>query len=242
MTRITVVLLSCLLGMPLAAQQNFASISFGTSIPLGPYSSTGDLKNGGYAKTGGAIKFDAGYFPLDYLGIGATFSFGSNYAIRDSLLKDMITHVEEKADSQISIPPDAKIRYGTGFWNNINLFIGPNLSFRATQRLYFDLRLLGGLSIIRPPDQELYISFEDTEIFSLVSSNKVGLGFTGGAGIRLKLNENLALRLAADYSHSNAKFDYDFELFHGVATGIPVISTDFPLQTVEILAGLAYSF
>ena len=81
--------------MELIAQQNFASISFGASIPQGDYAATGDLSSNGYANTGGAIKFDAGYFPVSYFGIGGSFSFGSNYATRDSLLNDVITYIEE---------------------------------------------------------------------------------------------------------------------------------------------------
>ena len=61
--------------LPVFAQQNFASISFGASIPLGDYAATSDIATSGYANTGGAIKFDAGYFPGSYLGIGGAFSF-----------------------------------------------------------------------------------------------------------------------------------------------------------------------
>ncbi len=62
-------------GLPAYAQQNFASISFGASIPLDDYAETGDLASNGYARTGGAIKFDAAYFPGSYLGIGGSFGF-----------------------------------------------------------------------------------------------------------------------------------------------------------------------
>ncbi len=43
--------------MQLIGQQNFASISFGATIPQGNYAATGDLSSNGYANTGGAIKF-----------------------------------------------------------------------------------------------------------------------------------------------------------------------------------------
>ncbi len=66
--------------MQLIGQQNFASISFGATLPQGNYGATGDLSSNGYAKTGGAIKFDAAYFPGSYFGIGGSFSFGSNYS------------------------------------------------------------------------------------------------------------------------------------------------------------------
>lgn len=231
-----------LLSLQILAQENFASISFGVSLPLGDYGNTGDLGSNGYARTGGVIKFDAGYFPVSYLGIGGSFSFGSNYAIRDSLLQDMIAYVEENAILVSDIPEDADILYGSGFWNYINLFLGPHFSARVSQKLYFDVRILGGLSIIRPPDQELSIAYDGTEIFSYVSNNKLSFGFTGGGGMRYMLNDRIALKLGADYIHSRSRFDFTFDLFRGVAENIPSVQSDFVVQTVELSAGLAYSF
>lgn len=235
-------ILAGLLAYPLRAQQSFASISFGAVLPQGNYASTEGLDDSGYARTGGAIKFDAAYFPVSYVGIGGSFSFGSNFAHRDSLLEDMMLYVEQNASSIIDIPEDADILYGSGFWNYINLFVGPNFSFRPAQRLYFDFRALAGGTILRAPDQELRINFDGTEIYSRTSRNKLSFGFTAGASMRFKLNSSIALRLAADYFQSRAKFEYTFDLLQGVAEDIPPITADFPVRTIEITAGLAYSF
>ena len=223
-------------------QQNFASISFGVSIPQGDYGLADDLGSNGYARTGGAIKFDAAYFPISYIGIGGSFSFGSNYAIRDSLLNHMTSYIENNASSIIDIPDDAEIRYGSGFWNYINLFLGPHFSIRASPRFYIDFRGLAGISILRPPDQELSILFTGTEIYSRSSKNKLSFGFSAGGGLRYKLNNKLSLILAADFFQSRARFDYAFNLFQGIAENIPVIESNFLIRTVELTAGLAYSF
>jgi hypothetical protein len=231
-----------LAAIPTRAQQSYASISFGACFPQGPYASMGDLRNNGYAGTGGAIKFDAAYFPVSYVGIGGTFSFGSNFANRDSVLQDMINYIEENASSIIDIPEDAEILYGSGFWNYINLFVGPNFSVRPAQRLYFDIRALAGGTIIRAPDQELRINFDGTEIYSTASRNRLAFGFTAGADMRIMLNSQLALRLGVDYFQSRAKFEYTFDLLNGVAEDVPPLSSDFPVRTLEASAGLAYSF
>ncbi len=228
--------------LPLQGQQNYASISFGVSLPQGNYSATEGLDNSGYARTGGAIKFDAAFFPVSYAGIGGSFSFGSNFAYRDSLLQDMIRYIEENASSVIDIPEDAEVLYGSGFWNYINLFVGPNFSVRPSQRLYFDVRALAGGTILRAPDQELRINFDGTEIFSQTSNNKLAFGFTAGAAMRFMLNSNLALRLGVDYFQSRARFEYTFDLFRGVAEDVPAVSSEFRVQTLEFSAGLAYSF
>jgi len=228
--------------MQLIAQQNFASISFGASIPQGDYASTGDLSSSGYANTGGAIKFDAGYFPVSYFGIGGSFSFGSNYANRDSLLVDVINYIEDNTSSGIDIPEDAEVLYGSGFWNYINLFIGPHFSIRANQRIYFDIRGLCGLSIIRAPNQELTITYDENEFYTYSSYNNVAFGFTAGGGIRIMLNTNLALKLSADYVQTKAKNTYTFDLFEGVTDEVPPLDAEFRIQAVEVTAGLAYSF
>ena len=184
-----------LAAFPSYGQQSFASISLGASLPQGQYASSEGLTNSGYARTGGAIKFDGAYFPVSYIGIGGSFSFGSNFANRDSLLQDMITYIEESASSIIDIPDDAEILYGSGFWNYINLFVGPNFSVRPAQRLYIDVRALAGITILRAPDQELRINFDGTEIYNRTSGNKLAFGFTAGAGFRFMLNSDLALNM-----------------------------------------------
>jgi len=230
--------------IPLLAngQQNFASISFGTSVPMADYAGTGDLSKNGYAKLGAAIKFDAAYFPVSYLGIGATFSFGSNYAIRDSLMTDMIDYVIENSQSIIEIPDDAEITYGTGFWNYINLFLGPHFSVRPAQRLYLDFKALAGLSIIKPPDQELIIVFDNTQLHSRVSNTRLAFGYTAGAGLRFKLNDAIALKLGVDYFQSVARFDFEFDLFSTVAEEIEAVEAEYRVRTAEFTVGLAYSF
>jgi len=228
--------------MQVSAQQNYASISFGASIPRGNYASTGDLASNGYARNGGAIKFDAGYFPVSYFGIGGSFSFGSNYASRDSLMKDMVAYIEANTPGGIDIPEDAETLYGSGFWNYINLFIGPHFSIRASQRFYLDFRALGGLSIIRPPDQELRISYDGNNIYTRTSHNNVSFGWTIGTGARYKFNSNLALKLGVDLVQAKAKNTYSFDLFQGVVDNVPPLDAEFNIQTLEITAGLAYSF
>ena len=222
-------------------QQNFASLSFGAALPQGDYGEVGDLSSNGYAKTGGAIKFDAGYFPTSYLGFGGSFSFISNYAEKDSLMQDMIDYVEENASSVVDIPDDAEILYGSGFWNNISVYLGPHFSIRASQKLYFDLRLLAGITFLQPPGQEILISWDGNEIHSRVSESKMTFGFTTGAGLRYTLNENIALKFAVDFSQARAQFEYNFDLFQGVANDVPPLPADYFVRTLEIMIGLAYS-
>lgn len=230
------------IAIPAAAQQDFVSISFGTSLPVGPYRSTGSLEADGYASTGGVIKFDAGYFPVSYLGFGGTFSFGSNFALRDSILADMLRYIEENSSTLPGIPGDAEIVYGSSFWNHIDLLAGPHYSIRLSQRLYLDFRILLGPSILRPPSEDLKITFDDHEISSFVDSNILILGVNGGTGLRIRLNEAISLKLGAEYFRSRARFQYRFSIFRDVPEDIPPLDAELPVNAIEISAGLAYSF
>jgi opacity protein-like surface antigen len=154
----------------------------------------------------------------------------------------MISYIEENASNIIDIPEDAEILYGSGFWNYINVFIGPHFSIRASQRIYFDIRGLAGVSFVRPPDQELRINFDNTNIYTRTSHNSASFGFLAGAGVRFTLNENLALKFAADYYQSKSENTYTFELFQGVAEDVPPLDAEFLIQTIELTIGLAYSF
>lgn len=240
--KIYVGMLALFLSVAVYGQQNFASLSFGASLPMGGYGETGDLSSNGYAKNGGSIKFDAGYFPTSYLGIGGSATFGSNYAMSDTLLQDMIDYVEANADDITEIPDYAERIYSAGFWNNFSIYLGPHFSIRASQKLYFDLRVLGGLTILRPPDQEILISWDGNEIHSVVSDTDLSFGFTAGGGLRYILNDNLALKLGVDFSQAKAKFDYTFDLFAGLASEVPPLPAEFYVRTVDIMVGLAYSF
>ena len=225
--------------LQLSAQQNFVSISFGATLPQGEYAETGDLSSNGYARTGGAIKFDGAYFPVSYFGIGGSFSFGSNLALSDALGNDIKAYINENT-SGINIPDSAEVIYGSGFWNYINLHLGPHFSIRASQNLYFDFRALGGLSIIRAPNQELTISYNGDYIYSYSSYNNVAFGWTAGGGVRYKFNSNLALKLSVDYVQTKAKNTYTFDIDQDLE--VPPLDAEFYIKALELTAGLAYSF
>ena len=73
------------------------------------------------------------------------------------------------------------------------------------------------MTVLRAPDQDLRINFDETSIYTNASGSKLGFGFTAGGGLRINLNSDLALKLSADYFQTKAKFVYTFDLFRDVA-------------------------
>ena len=56
------------------------------------------------------------------------------------------------------------------------------------------------------------------------------------------LNSTIALKLGVDYIQARSRFDYTFDLFQGVATDVPPVESNVLVKTIELSAGLAYSF
>ena len=56
------------------------------------------------------------------------------------------------------------------------------------------------------------------------------------------LNSNLALKLSGDFVQAKSKNTITFALFEGIVSDIPPIDSEFFIRTVEVTAGLAYSF
>ena len=56
------------------------------------------------------------------------------------------------------------------------------------------------------------------------------------------LNSNLALKLSGDLVQTKSKNTYTFGLYEGIIEDIPPLDAEFFIRTLEVTAGLAYSF
>jgi hypothetical protein len=70
--------------------ESFLGLSFGAAFPQGPFAEKNyDDDQSGYANTGFLFTFDGAIFPDDYLGIGATISYGSNNPDKSQFQDDL---------------------------------------------------------------------------------------------------------------------------------------------------------
>jgi len=225
----------------LSAQLNYFSLSMGTTLPTQDFAGTTDASTTGYAESGFTMSFDGNYFPFDLFGINGTANFGMNFTDDVELQNDWFDYLKNLYPDVI-IPPDATVEFNTTQWNYVNLMAGPIISIPVS-RFFIELKAKAGLSFIKPPERNIYISFTNTEINSTASGQSLKFGYQLGGGILYMPNRNYGVRLGVDYFNSAAKVNLESREDDG--TGNPVIKPavlNIPVSAIHLTAGLAYSF
>ncbi len=244
--RFTIFLLT-LLAIPtfmLAQDENFLGLTLGTALPQGTYAQK-DYTNpaAGYANTGFLFTFDGALFPDDYLGIGATVSYGSNNPdkkkYKEDLYNDVLTRYPDFADYT------DQIYFDLGTWRYLNFHAGPCFTF-PIGRLNIDLRGLAGLSLVWLPSQSLQIELDSGKSFSRNVENKAKptVGFTAGGGLRYALNNQYVLRFITEYTNCKPTLEIKENIIEDIEEGSAITTTkvDVPLKNVHVGIGIAYNF
>lgn len=229
--------------------ESFLGLSLGIAMPQGVYAEKDFYSEGaGYASNGFLFTFDGTVFPDDYLGISATVSYGSNNPDKTKYQEDLINDFYEKNPELSNLEDNISFDYGT--WRYLNFHAGPAVTFRAGP-VNFDLRVLGGLSLVWSPELDFQITedqtLEDPEtLFSRKSSDKAvtALGFTAGAGVRYKMKNGYVLRLIAEYSNSKPTFTTSQRIFNSDTKEFDVVESevDMPIKNIHLGIGIAYNF
>ncbi len=226
-----------------AQNESFLGLTLGTAIPQGVYSEKEYKTEGaGYASTGFLFTFDGTIFPDDYLGIGATVTYGSNNPDKkkhkEDLINDLISrypNIEENIDS---------LSFDYGVWKYLNFHIGPAVTFNAGP-VNFDLRVLAGLSLAWAPEQDIQIQYDEFNFSRRVQDKAVPtIGFTAGAGIRYQLKGGYVLRFIAEYSNCKPTMTITESIVDAIAEGTEVTETEveMPIKNVQLSVGIAYNF
>lgn len=240
MKKINLLITALLFSGIVSAQQNFIGLAMGGSIPLGDYAHTTEANQTGYALSGFSLNFIGDYYFMKILGIGATATFGMNGTDEQELQSDWISYLENLHD--ITIPPDADVRFITTQWTYVNLFVGPVVSF-PLKRISFELKAQGGMSFITPPKRDLYISYDGDEITSSSSGSNVAFGYLLGAGIQYRPNDTYGIRVGADYFASEAKLNLEQRIEEGLEEGNIITEVwNMHVQTYHVTLGISYFF
>lgn len=232
------VLAILIFGMYGHTQDSFLSISMGASIPLSDYAATDKILESGYAGTNFVLNFDAAYIIVPFFGFGGTFSFGSNYT-EAGALEDQVIDIFRELYPTFPIPEDSEVNVTLGPWRYVNLMVGPQLSFPLAF-MQLDLRALGGVSFVMPPDRDLSVTTPDGDYMSSQKGQLVNFGYLIGGGIRFGMRGATSIRIAADYYHSKPTLEIKNE-FLGDNT-IENQKYDLDLTTLHVTVGLAFNF
>jgi hypothetical protein len=240
------VLLICLINGVSGQDYNYLGLSVGGAFPQGSFSgkSIADSVNG-FANTGFVFAFDAAWFPDDYMGIGATVTFASNYTSGQMYMDELRNEIVESFYDPEDFPADSIVQ-DFGVWKYLNLFIGPNFTY-PLGRFNFDVRAMGGLSLAWRPSQTLDVNFPESGLVSWQSSTKAvpALGYSIGGGIRYAFKSGYVIRLVAEYANSKPTFaliddvewNQDSETFTVKEKEVAV-----PVKNIHLGIGIAYNF
>jgi len=215
------------------------SLSMGASIPVGDFADTVDLYKSGFAGTNFVLNFDGAYFFLPYLGLGGTFSFGSNYGGGEELQKLIIEEIPSKFP-ELSIPFDTVCNIGQ--WNYVNLMVGPQISV-LLNNIALDFKALAGLSFITSPEREVTLQLTDGEFTSSQENRQLNFGYILGSGFRFGVGRSTAIRLSADYFHSKSSFEIkNAYQTNGTHDDLPGDEYKLAINSIHVALGIAYNF
>ena len=229
----------------MAQDENYLGLSFGAAIPQGIYASDDyDTEGAGYALTGFLFGFDVAWFPDDYLGIGATFTYGSNNPDKMKYKEDLWNDI--KSRDSINLPDIENIVYEMGVWKYLNLHVGPTVTIPAG-RFNFDVRVLGGITFAWQPNVLFQFDYENngSKNFSHTRQNKAvtAFGYTAGVGVRYAFRSGLVLRLTGEFTNCKPSFEVTEEI-ELVEDDIKIDTrkVQVPIKNVQIGIGIAYNF
>ncbi len=227
-----------------AQKESFMGLCLGTALPQGTFADKDFQTEGaGYANTGFLFTFDGSLFPDEYLGFGATVTYGSNNPdktqYKEDLYNDILTRYPAIEDYE------DQIYFDFGVWRYLNIHAGPAFTVPAG-RINFDFRTLAGLTLAWAPDQLLEVQWEPDNAFSRKVNDKATptLGYTVGTGVRYALRSGYVFRLILEYSNSKPTMEVVEDLITGIAEGSGITTTEYkmPIKNVQIGIGIAYNF
>jgi len=237
-------ILTATVGM--AQNESYLGLCLGAAIPQGVYAETDYTKDeAGYARTGFLFSFDGTVFPDDYLGVGATVTYGSNNPDKTKYKEDFIADLLERFPDLGASDLEERLYFDYGVWRYLNFHVGPAFTV-AAGNFNFDLKVAAGLSLAWAPQQEFQIKLTEEDTFSRKVEDKAiaTLGYTLGGGIRYALKHGYVLRVIAEYTNCKPKMEIS-ELQPSSGEEVPEIVTrevQMPIKNVHLGIGIAYNF
>ncbi len=236
---ICLIFVSWLIMLSASGQDNYLDMRMGAGIPVKDFAENGP-DDKGYAGSGFMMSFEGNMF-LGKIGIVGSATYGMNYLDDVALRDDLTDHMKEEF-SGIVIPPDATVQYVTTQWNNVNLMAGPVLSIPLSV-FQVELRALGGVSFVMPPEWQLDISYDNSKLHAVSSGQSVKLAYLAGAGILYHASGKYGIRLGVDYIGTNTRFGVTYRYEEVNTTNSHAdVTMEIPVTMFQTTLGLAYYF
>ncbi len=237
--------------------RGYVCVSGGISLPLGNLKKTAYDDSGnepGFAKKGMNAKVDIGFYVYKKIGISAcvgffenTFDFEKYGTTFDGQLGASSSSNSTGTSRVYTNPTDGSN------WQFIHFQLGPLYSIKFNNRFTWDLKARGGFTHVSKPTISLNVSNTFDPNFTTYSQieysydPKMTPSLNVGTSVRYLLTKRLALCLSADYIKSSPELnvlivDNSATSSTGSGNGIKNSSVPYKLSSLNIGAGLAYSF
>lgn len=241
MKRITVFIVFCFFVFTGFGQNGFMSLSMGASVPVGDFAKSENLFKNGFAGINFVLNFDGAYFFTTYLGIGGTFSFGSNYGGGENL-QNRITEEIPLKFPELSIPFDTVYNFNIGQWNYVNLMAGPQILI-PLNNIGLEFKALAGLSFITSPEREVTLQLTNGEFSSSQENRQLNFGYILGSGLRFGLGRSYSIRFSVDYFYSKTSLEI-LNAYQTDSTPVDLPNDKYNLAITSVHAalGITYNF
>lgn len=205
------------------AQDNYMSLSFGSSIPLGNFQQQSDVFKHGYAKAGFMAEYSGTIYLYKGIGLAGNFKFTDNTINKEALNANITPLLDNESSVSVDI---AK-------WNTLSLTSGPQYTL-GSKSLNVDFYFLLGVYVIQSPRITFTKLINNFEFRSPFAYRGYHFGFDSGVNLRLYISKRTGVRLFVAYQHSSIKET----LLGDLALLNPEFSKDYKLNTDLINTGI----
>ncbi len=180
-----------------SAQDNYMALSFGLSNPIGDFSKTSSLASDGYAKTGFLADYSGAYYLTHHLALGGNIKFTQHTIHEDPAEEELLDLLPEDFTGSVT-------ELNVGFWYDVSFAVGPQYTYQVGM-FKFDAYLFPGIHIVHPPSMEIVAKSNRTYYSTVISAQKLRLGFETGVAARIDISETTGIRLFCSYLLTNSK-------------------------------------
>jgi hypothetical protein len=196
----------------------YLAASVGPSFPVGDYSTTKDI-NSGFAKIGYNVNLNFGYNITNRLGIASTAFYGFN-KLNEKAINDNLNNGGPTVGS-----------VGVDHWQYHGIVVGPMTTFDLADKVYLDLKALGGIASANFP------------VFKSGSSSspekwKTAFALRLGGDIRYNFNSQFTFFSSIDYNFMKPKWKFT-ETVDNQTIRVDVAQR---METLNINLGVGYIF
>lgn len=221
-------------------QKSYFSLSLGGSFPKGAFARAQKIGTDGFAGSSFTMAFDGNYF-LGAVGVSGMLNFGMSY-LDDQMLKEARIEKLKTLYQQSIIPPDASVDFVSTQWSYVNVMTGPVLSV-SVPMVSFEVKALGGVSIVMPPQQNLTVSTGGSTWTSTASGQSLRLGYLTGGAILIHPHPGYGIRLGVDYLATRGIYSVHYNLDQGSLEDNKIDEKEsLDVSLVHATVGIFYNF